>query len=319
MLTRESNDISDLEVGEDGSSSQQESKRSQVVKAKKIQEGLRVKILVSLAWGLSLAFALPQLVLFHVHEIHGGPMCGLELSLSGWQIYLSLIAVSLFFIPALIILVCYLAIIVVIFNSSVQPISMKKAPKIKKRGNSADPVPEPTRELRSSSCTGGIINQAKIRTIKMTFLIVVVYILCWSPYFVFNLCQVYGALPATPRWAKITTFVQSLAPLNSAANPVIYGVFSTRICSYLRSSRGQQRTTRMSRPSLIQDSPQSGAFPGEYSSVTDTEDFRLTSDHRNINCDVTSSRVPLVDQSLTEADRQLLSLHVRGNTDMHEV
>ncbi|XP_012941538.1 cardioacceleratory peptide receptor, partial [Aplysia californica] len=56
---------------------------------------LRVKILVSLAWGLSLAFALPQLVLFHVHEIHGGPMCGLELSLSGWQIYLSLIAVSL--------------------------------------------------------------------------------------------------------------------------------------------------------------------------------------------------------------------------------
>jgi hypothetical protein len=33
---------------------------------------------------------------------------------------------------------------------------------------------------------------------------------------------------------KTTVFVQGLAPLNSALNPFIYGVFSTRICRQLR-------------------------------------------------------------------------------------
>ena len=48
--------------------------------------------------------------------------------------------------------------------------------------------------------------------------------------------------------------------------------------------------------------------PGDYT-LTDTEDIRLTSDpSRHLN-DVTESHVPLVDQSLTEADQQLLRLH----------
>ena len=61
-----------------------------------------------------------------------------------------------------------------------------------------------------------------------------VFIVCWSPYFIFNLCQVYGVVPNTTEMIKLSTFIQSMAPLNSAANPVIYGIFSTRICKYLR-------------------------------------------------------------------------------------
>ncbi|KAK0053711.1 cardioacceleratory peptide receptor, partial [Biomphalaria pfeifferi] len=59
------------------------------------------------------------------------------------------------------------------------------------------------------------------------------FIVCWSPYFIINMCQVFQVIPNTPVWMKINTFVQSLAPLNSAANPLIYGVFSTRICRYI--------------------------------------------------------------------------------------
>lgn len=61
-----------------------------------------------------------------------------------------------------------------------------------------------------------------------------VFVVCWSPYFMFDLLQVYGYIPATQSNTALATFIQSLAPLNSAANPLIYCLFSTRICRTLR-------------------------------------------------------------------------------------
>jgi neuropeptide S receptor 1 len=61
-----------------------------------------------------------------------------------------------------------------------------------------------------------------------------VFILCWSPYIVFDLLQVYGYIPKTQSNVALATFIQSLAPLNSAANPIIYCLFSTHICRSLR-------------------------------------------------------------------------------------
>lgn len=63
--------------------------------------------------------------------------------------------------------------------------------------------------------------------------IISVFILCWSPYIVFDLLQVYGHVPRTQTNIAVATFVQSLAPLNSAANPIIYCVFSTHFCRTL--------------------------------------------------------------------------------------
>ena len=61
-----------------------------------------------------------------------------------------------------------------------------------------------------------------------------VFIICWSPYFIFNFLYLLGYIPHTKVMGAISTFVQNLAPLNSAANPIIYGIFSTRICRYLK-------------------------------------------------------------------------------------
>lgn len=58
--------------------------------------------------------------------------------------------------------------------------------------------------------------------------------MCWSPYFIFNLMGVYHLIPINSSTMGLHSLVQSLAPLNSAANPIIYGVFSTRICRQLR-------------------------------------------------------------------------------------
>jgi neuropeptide S receptor 1 len=54
------------------------------------------------------------------------------------------------------------------------------------------------------------------------------------PFFLFDLLDVYGHLPQTSTRAAAVVFINSLAPLNSAANPIIYGIFSTRICRNLR-------------------------------------------------------------------------------------
>uniref|UniRef100_T1I6Z1 G_PROTEIN_RECEP_F1_2 domain-containing protein n=1 Tax=Rhodnius prolixus TaxID=13249 RepID=T1I6Z1_RHOPR len=67
-----------------------------------------------------------------------------------------------------------------------------------------------------------------------------VFIVCWSPYFIFDLLQVYGYVPTTQTNIAVASFVQSLAPLNSAANPLIYCLFSTRICRGIRVSTPQK-------------------------------------------------------------------------------
>ncbi|KAF7285235.1 hypothetical protein GWI33_011556 [Rhynchophorus ferrugineus] len=60
------------------------------------------------------------------------------------------------------------------------------------------------------------------------------FVLCWSPYIIFDLLQVYGHIPRTQTNIAVATLIQSLAPLNSAANPLIYLLFSTHICTNIR-------------------------------------------------------------------------------------
>ena len=87
------------------------------------------------------------------------------------------------------------------------------------------------------------------------------FILCWSPYILFDLLQVrstsacplftqttthinvletnvnfqvYQLIPNNQTSQAVATFIQSLAPLNSAANPIIYCMFSANLGKYIR-------------------------------------------------------------------------------------
>ena len=51
------------------------------------------------------------------------------------------------------------------------------------------------------------------------------FIFCWLPYFVYDFYQLYGSFNVKEMKA-VTIFIQSLAPLNSAANPVIFLIFN---------------------------------------------------------------------------------------------
>ncbi|RWS07183.1 cardioacceleratory peptide receptor-like protein, partial [Dinothrombium tinctorium] len=187
----------------------------------------RARILVATAWILSSLFSVPAIFLNEEAMIKGHPQCWINLKPWQWQIYITLVALSLFFIPAIIISSCYSIIVHTIWNKSQMMSFSRSTYKYKHKKKKVNSNLEDGMQCERSS-SRGVIPRAKIKTVKMTFVIVFVFILCWSPYFVWDLLQVYGYIPYTQTTIAISTFIQSLAPLNSAANPLIYCLFSTR-------------------------------------------------------------------------------------------
>ncbi|XP_022246100.1 cardioacceleratory peptide receptor-like isoform X3 [Limulus polyphemus] len=151
----------------------------------------RARILVVSAWGVSTLASIPAIFLNEDLVIKGRVQCWIDLSPWQWKAYLMLVALSLFFFPALIISTCYSVIVYTIWNKS----KAMGYPKIQ---------------------NNSILSK--------------LFILCWSPYFIYDLLQVYGFIPINQTLIAISTFIQALAPLNSAANPIIYCFFSSPPC-----------------------------------------------------------------------------------------
>ncbi|CAM1313527.1 NPSR1 (predicted) [Pycnogonum litorale] len=196
----------------------------------------RAKVLVIVAWLLSAVFSTPVLFFYRVAVIDGLPQCWMNFSPTEWQVYVMLIAISLFFIPTLIISACYGAIMHTIWSKS-KNMSANRNLKLsitnKRKSNAQTNRDGEKYSKRSSS--RGIIPKAKIKTVKMTCTIVLMFVICWCPYFVYSILNVFQLIDSNSRVHNaVATFMHSLAPLNSAANPLIYCLFSTRICRNLR-------------------------------------------------------------------------------------
>lgn len=94
---------------------------------------------------------------------------------------------------------------------------------------SARPAIERERDFVAQQHGSGMIPKARIKTIKMTLVIVIAYILCWSPFLILNLCGVFGLIKNdTSVSHALLTLTQSLAHLNSAVNPIIFWLFSSK-------------------------------------------------------------------------------------------
>ncbi|XP_022235710.1 cardioacceleratory peptide receptor-like isoform X2 [Limulus polyphemus] len=209
----------------------------------------RAKILIGSAWGLSALAASPAVFLNKESVIKGRLQCWIDMENWQWRLYMPLVAVSVFFFPAVVISGCYTVIVYTIWTKSKSlsyPKSRGSTFILKdKPGRFIDDEEADSRRRRASS--RGIIPRAKIKTVKMTFVIVFVFILCWSPYFIYDLLQVFGYFPLNQTNIAVSTFIQSLAPLNSAANPFIYYIFSTHLCRTLSNFSCCQWFSRHSR------------------------------------------------------------------------
>lgn len=163
------------------------------------------------AWVAAVICSLPQMVVFQVlpHPDHQWYLqCITKGTLTTEMAEVAYAAfgmVALYLLPLVVIIFSYASILVEIFRRSRDPIDDK---------------------LRRSSL--GFLGRAKIRTLKMTIIIVLVFFVCSTPYYVMMVwywLDRENAIKADPRLQKGLLL---FASANSCMNPIVYGAFNIR-------------------------------------------------------------------------------------------
>jgi neuropeptide S receptor len=91
-----------------------------------------------------------------------------------WQLYMSLVAIVLFIIPALIISLCYAIIVKTIWEKGTYMAPTREKRKNLRNGANRDNDDDDDDRGSRRASSRGIIPRAKVKTVKMTFVIVIV-------------------------------------------------------------------------------------------------------------------------------------------------
>ncbi|XP_047453492.1 arginine vasopressin receptor 1Aa [Mugil cephalus] len=172
-------------------------------------------------WMCSLVLSTPQYFIFSLSEIKNGSDvydCWAHfIEPWGAKAYITWITVGIFLVPVVILMMCYGFICHSIWKNI----------KYKKRKTTAGAASKNGLIGKNSVSSITTISRAKLRTVKMTFVIVVAYIVCWAPFFI---VQMWSVWDEKFQWADsentAVTLSALLASLNSCCNPWIYMIFS---------------------------------------------------------------------------------------------
>uniref|UniRef100_A0A3Q2GRJ4 Vasopressin V2 receptor n=1 Tax=Cyprinodon variegatus TaxID=28743 RepID=A0A3Q2GRJ4_CYPVA len=169
---------------------------------------------VMVAWGLALVLSIPQVFIFSRSEVAPGEFeCwGHFTEPWGLKAYVTWMTVAVFLLPALIITICQIRIFREIHNN----IYLKSERIV-------------MAELKRSE---NLITKAMSKTVRMTLVIVLVYTICWSPFFIVQLWAAWD--PDPPDQGVAFTILMLLASLNSCTNPWIYTAFSSSVSRELQ-------------------------------------------------------------------------------------
>jgi len=85
----------------------------------------------------------------------------------------------------------------------------------------------------------GVLNRARARTLKMTFVIVLVFIMCWTPYYIISLWFLFGGESFKSIDPRIEKTLYIFACTNSVMDPIVYGFFNLRKSQNTTRSRNQ--------------------------------------------------------------------------------
>uniref|UniRef100_A0A8D2J8P2 Neuropeptide S receptor n=1 Tax=Varanus komodoensis TaxID=61221 RepID=A0A8D2J8P2_VARKO len=186
------------------------------------QRERQAKILIVVAWGLSFLFSIPTLIIFGKRKLSNGEVqCWAAWpDDSYWIPYMTTVAFLVYFIPLIIISVIYFIVIRTIWTKS-------KAHAVI-ISNCADG------KFCASYAHRGLISKAKIKAIKYSVVVIFAFVLCWSPYFLFDILDNFNILPDTKERFYAAVIIQNLPALNSAINPIIYCIFSESLCLAFR-------------------------------------------------------------------------------------
>uniref|UniRef100_A0A8C6L436 Vasopressin V2 receptor n=1 Tax=Nothobranchius furzeri TaxID=105023 RepID=A0A8C6L436_NOTFU len=178
---------------------------------------------VMVAWGLALVLSIPQVFIFSRSEVAPGEYeCwGHFAEPWGLKAYVTWMTVAVFLLPALIITICQIRIFREIHNNIY--LKSENSPR-----TSLDYVPPPPHPVTPPPS----ITKAMSKTVRMTLVIVLVYTVCWSPFFIVQLWAAWD--PDPPNQGVAFTILMLLASLNSCTNPWIYTAFSSSVSGELQ-------------------------------------------------------------------------------------
>ncbi|KAM9408592.1 vasopressin V2 receptor [Pholidichthys leucotaenia] len=165
---------------------------------------------VCASWCVSFIGSLPQLFIFSQVEVAPGVYdCWAQFNPWGLRAYVTWTTLVIFVLPILTVIVCQMHICRTVranFHTNTQSAG--------------------ERPLSGASSMAGV-SRARVKTVKMTVVMVGAYVLCWTPFFMAQLWSVWDH--GAPTHTATFTILMLLASLNSCANPCIYLLFSGKL------------------------------------------------------------------------------------------
>ncbi|NXN19146.1 V1BR protein, partial [Indicator maculatus] len=201
------------------------------------QPSRQAYLMIGATWLLSCLLSLPQIFIFSLREVRQGSGvldCWADFRYPwGARAYITWTTLCIFILPVAILTVCYSLICYEICKN----LKGKTQSGACSRGGSvAAASAAASCSERGGQRPGGqpsrvssvrTISRAKIRTVKMTFVIVVAYVACWAPFFSMQLWSVWDEDAPDDESSNVAfTITMLLASLSSCCNPWIYMVFS---------------------------------------------------------------------------------------------
>lgn len=176
--------------------------------------------MTSIGWVLAALLSLPMFGVFGVNYVTTpGPFINKTVCESFWrdrppverQIFYTYVGVVVFFIPMIAIITCYVRIFRKIAEKANESQSNKK--QTLKPG-----------KVHLQSTPSSSLPKAKIKTLKMTVVIVLAFIICGLPYQVMEMIFSFG--DHTKLSPIVGTIIGSMAVANSAVNPYVFLLFN---------------------------------------------------------------------------------------------
>ncbi|KAM4716244.1 somatostatin receptor type 2-like [Anableps anableps] len=153
------------------------------------------KLINVTVWGVSLIVNLPTMIFSGLNKV---PVCGIvwpEPQDLYYKIFIFYTFSIGFFMPLTVICLCYLLIIIKVKSSGMRVCSSKR-------------------------------KRSERKVTRMVSIVVAVFVLCWLPFYIFNVTSVTGSIMPTSAVKTSFDFVVALAYANSCANPILYAFLS---------------------------------------------------------------------------------------------
>ncbi|CAO2636815.1 Vasopressin V1b receptor [Lemmus lemmus] len=191
-------------------------------------------LLIAAPWLLAAILSLPQIFIFSLREVIQGSGvldCWADFDFSwGPRAYITWTTMAIFVLPVAMLTACYSLICCEIYKNLKAKTQAGREERKGRRtwAESSSSAPAAaTRRLLSQVSSISTISRAKLRTVKMTFVIVLAFIACWAPFFSVQMWSVWDE--EAPNEGKAFTISMLLGNLSSCCNPWIYMGFNSHL------------------------------------------------------------------------------------------